>query len=210
MPNILKRKLILGLLIVGGIANWEQKAMALEGVYLNPAFSYRTEESTTKLEFGETTYNGTHTLLNIGLGYGLGNGLLLGLKYFSDKLEGRTDTSFNNNPSDPAIIHTTAIGGSVGFMVDELSFFVSIMAVQAPKREDGPNDIEYADGSGTMIDGIYFADMGSWFLGPQLTWRSFDYKSYKNTEDDNDPVADIFISRSESIIEPYISILVFF
>jgi len=209
MLSRLNRIFISGLLI-GGAFITEQTAMALEGVYLNPAFSYRTEESTTKLEFGELRTKGTHTLLNVGLGYGLGNGLLVGLKYFSDKLESSIDTSFNNNNSDPAIYQTTAIGGSVGFMVDELSFFVSIMAVQAPKKVDGPNDVEYADGSGTMIDGIYFADMGSWFLGPQLTWRSFDYKSYKNTEDDNDPLIDSFISRTESIIEPYISILVFF
>ena len=198
------------MLLIGGFVLWGQTSMALEGVYFNPAFSYRTEESTTKLDGGENTYERTHTLLNIGLGYGMGNGLLLGLKYFSDKVEAHSVPFWEDNPGDPAVLETTAIGGSVGFMVDELSLFVSIMAVQAPKRVDEPNNIEYSEGGGTMIDAIYFADMGSWFLGPQLTWRSFDYKSYKNTEDDNDQTADAFISRSESIIEPYISILVFF
>ena len=197
------------LLMVGGFF-WAPALLALEGLYLNPAFSYRTEESTNKLDWGETTYESTHTLLNIGFGYGMGNGLLLGIKYFNDKVEAHSNPFWEDNPEDPAVLETTAVGGSVGFMVDELSFFVSIMAVQAPKRVDGPNNIEYSGGSGTMIDGIYFADMGAWFLGPQLTWRSFDYKSYKNTEDDNDQVEDVFISRSESVIEPYISILVFF
>lgn len=191
-------------ILIGGVAFWGQVLLALEGVYLNPAFTYRTEESTTKFDFSETTSDSTHTQLNIGLGYGLGNGLLLGLKYFSDKIERQTDSS------DPAIIHTTAIGGSVGFIVDEISFFVSLMALQAPKRHNNTTNIVFSEGSGTIIDIIYFADMGSWFLGPQLTWRSFDYKKYENTEDENDSLADDFVSRSESVIEPYISILVFF
>ena len=136
----------------------------------------------------------------------LAGGLLLGVKYFSEE----KSTSPQGSSGDSVTETVTAAGVTVGFKMEQLVLQVSVMGLQPPKYTNNISDISLSDGSGTILDLMYLADLGGWYLGPQVTWRSFEYKKYVDKNDPDSSASEAFTKATEVYIEPYLSVFITF
>ena len=170
---------------------------AEDGWYINPALFYLDSEITYQPQWTGSELDAEWVKLNLSAGYSMAGGLLLGLKYYNDKY---TEGSGANKE----VTEITALGAGVGFRVEELALQVSVMALQAPERTDTRTDLTLSDGTGTMVDLMYLADLGGWYLGPQLTYRSFEYKKMESDNSSLATAVSAFTKATETHIEPYI------
>lgn len=105
------------------------------------------------------------TNLNAVGGYGVGNGLALGLKYYNEVNQNGWQLTADSK-SDP-ISETTALGPMLGFRMGNLAVFASYLAIQTPEKISKSQ--KYAGGSGYIVDLMYMIDMGGWAFGPQFS-----------------------------------------
>ena len=182
-----------------------QRLTANAGLFINPAVHYHTEDLESKYQWGDSNEYRYNTILNTTLGYNLGDGLLFGLKYLHDIYETDNVPFWEENSGSSDKITSNVVGAGVGFFVDKLSFFISILS--NPYRKNTMTQVVHSKGSGTMIDMIYLIDLGGFYIGPQLSWINIKYKKYDGEENDN--LEDVFISMEQTKIEPYIGLFYF-
>ena len=172
---------------------------AQNGMFVNPSLYYFTQEVNIDTENNGGKTKKTFTNLNINFGYGLGNGVTLGAKYYSETTDNTTSLFDYSDESDN---QTSAIGPFVGYDFDGFMLMAAYMAIQAPEKTNGSR--KYYEGKGYVIDAIYFINMGGWFLGPQLSARNFEYQKYSINGSDQ----DTFTKLTESTLFPYLAFLV--
>lgn len=174
---------------------------ATEGVFFQAGLLYSTRniESTSNDGSSSKSTIATTNLNAVG-GYGVGNGLALGLKYYNEVNENGWQLTADSK-SDP-ISETTALGPMLGFRMGNLAVFASYLAIQTPEKISKSQ--KYAGGSGYIVDLMYMIDMGGWAFGPQFSIINFEYaKFYLNgveSQDDRD--------LKEQFLYPYFSFLI--
>lgn len=173
------------------------------GWFLNPSFFYQSSEFSFQPTWTGSGSSEEWLRINASAGLATSGGFILGLKYFDDKKVSRSENSGNEVTEQ-----VTAAGPGFGFRFGELAIFVSIMALKAPVYHHSASRRTLSGGDGTIVDLMYFADMGGWYLGPQLTWRSFQYKTLEDKTDPDSQAVRSFTRAEEIRTEPYISIFI--
>lgn len=176
--------------------------------FLNPSLLYQSSDVTFQPESSGSGGEGEWVKLNVAAGASVGGGLLLGVKYFNEKQSQKSSSGSSQTTEN--ISEVTALGVSFGFQVNELVLMVSVMAIQAPVRTNNISEITLSEGSGTILDVMYLTDLGGWSVGPQLTWRSFDYEKMEDKDDPDSNQVQSFSKASETWIEPYLAIMINF
>lgn len=185
------------------------KADSGESFFLMPSLSYYQMESSTRLEWGEGKQTTNRSILNATIGYNFAGGLLLGVKYLEDTQSLTNKPSWTSTTTNE-LDKINGIAGSIGFLTDQVFLMFSVFAIQAPIFYDDATTVEYTEGSGSMLELAYFADLGICLFGPLIAWRSLEYKKYNNLQDESDSTGQDFIKMNQTLLEPYISLLYFF
>lgn len=202
---VFKQFLVLG--ILGGLVS--VRAFGEQGSwFLNPSLLYQSSDvsyqPTTSGSGGESEW----VKLNIAAGASLGGGLLLGVKYFNEKQS--QESTVGSSQTTESVSEVNSLGICFGFKVNELVLMVSVMAIQAPVRTNNISEITLSEGGGTILDFMYLTDLGGWSVGPQFTWRSFNYEKIEDKDDPESNQVQNFSKATETWIEPYLAIMVNF
>lgn len=130
----------------------------------SPTFSYRQD----KIETSSGTTDQKETILNFRMLYQLGGGLAVGGLYSMDTVDS----------GDGQTEKATAYGPSIGFLPQGPGFNLIGTYLVFAEREykQSSSMIKYKDGKGMQIDVGYALMVGKFGLGPQLSWRSIEYK----------------------------------
>lgn len=179
-----------------------------EGFYVNLGLSYDSysNSETTDPGTGEETDSRTSSdlLTNFSGGYSLGNGFLIGAKYYA------ITTSWNTEAADGTTAEGTygwsTMGVLGGYVHNEFLFQFSYLLLDPPSYkqtwDNGNNEIEYKDGSGWILDFMYMLGSSNFKFGPQLSYVRFEY-SVRDVNGTEDPE---FVSLVESWIVPQFAI----
>lgn len=176
--------------------------------YLNPGVLYWSESSSQTSESSSNsrtfTVDRTHTNLNIGLGFQTASNLLVGVKYLSYSVGGKTKIgSFFED--DPTYSYSSA-GVTIGYAMDGFVAQFSLLVLQPPVFESSDGNEKLEGGDGTILDLGYYIDAGGFSLGPQLSFVDLNYKKrFEDSEEDLD-----FKSGESSFVFPYFACLFHF
>lgn len=135
-----------------------------ESFFFSPSLFYMTDtdEGTNNVPV-EETYN----FMDFRIGYFLPSGLYLGGIYATDTHEAG-DSEYDR----------TSFGPSVGYYKDN---FHLIFHYFISSEQSRPGDLTLTEGSGIQFDVAYlFQFSGPFHLGPQLTYKQFNYKKYES------------------------------
>lgn len=132
---------------------------------LNPMYKTQKVEINSAASIDVKT-----TLMDINLGYQMGNGLYLGLLYITDSSDSAGTKST-----------TTGYGPSVGYMKN--GWFVHGHYILASENDLNTADAaldKWKKGTGIQADFGYMAMIsGPFYLGIQMTYRTLEYKTYE-------------------------------
>ena len=176
-----------------------------EGIMLNLGLGYEQggvditrKDAVTQ---DEETYesSGSQIIINLSAGYSLGNGFIVGGKYYSEVNSSET-TDFDGDTSDGETQYST-MGIMAGYNYDAFLVMGSYLLLDPPKStttDSEGDETGYSEGSGFILDFSYMFDVGGFQVGPQVSYISFTYEKYESngTEDTN------FVSRTDSKLQP--------
>jgi hypothetical protein len=139
-------------IFLGLIAVLILSSTASASIVFNPSFFYytRQEKSSSITEFDQQ-------IINLKLGYWDTSGLYLGVAY---DMESR---KYGGSPSDE---DRTSTGGTLGYISGGWSFFGTYYF---------SSDFEKYSGKGWSFDMGYIYNVGSFGIGPMITYRKFEY-----------------------------------
>ncbi len=159
-----RRETLLLAVAIGTLSSLFMALPAQAQFVFSPTFSYRED----KTETSAGTSDRKETVFNFRMLYQLGGGLAVGGLYGIDTIDsggGSTEKA-------------TAYGPSIGYLPQGAGFnLVGTYLVFAERENKSSSSTTmYKDGKGLQIDAGYAMTVGSFGLGPQLTWRSIEYK----------------------------------
>ncbi len=128
---------------------------------LNPMYKTQKIESS-----GVTSADIKSTLMDINLGYQMGNGLYLGLLYITDSIDSSGTKS-----------SITGYGPSVGYMKN--GWFVHGHYILSSEYDDNTSNADkFNKGTGMQVDFGYLAMIsGPFYLGVEMSYRALEYKN---------------------------------
>lgn len=170
-----------------------------QGFFVSPALFYMQESQKIATTSAKGTTEVTTTILNTTMGYAVGNGLLLGLKYYDEQRDTEYETA---NDIGKAEVKVRGIGPTVGYEFGAFKLTATLFVLDDPKRtEKDGNKTIYSEGSGQIVDALYMFDVGSIGVGPQLSLIEMTYKR----EEVNGTENTTFKSRTDRLLLPSVA-----
>lgn len=175
-----------------------------QGFFVSPALFYMQEEQTVETTTTKGKAETTTMILNATVGYAVGNGLLLGLKYY----DGQVDTEVGSGSTiGKAEVKVQGIGPTIGYEFGPFKLAATFFILDDPKRteKDGEKTV-YSEGTGQIFDALYMFDVGSIGIGPQLSMIDMTYKRQEVDGVEN----TTFKSRSDMLLLPSVAFWITF
>ncbi len=137
---------------------------------LNPMYSTQKAD-TTGVSTSTTETN--KTLLDLNLGYQMGNGLYLGLLYLTDSIESKSGTPTTTTKST-----VSGYGPSVGYMKN--GWFGHFHYILSSEYDNDTADADkWTKGTGMQLDFGYLMPVsGPFALGVEMSYRSIEYGTF--------------------------------
>ncbi len=149
-----------------------------------PAFSYQNEKHTDKENSANDRHDKKDTLIDLKLAYLHHSGLYLGALYSTNK--------YGDNKA-------TSVGPTLGY--SHYTGFYALFSYHLMSKYEYANGSELNDGMGAQVDiGWVFPLTSMFSIGPQITYRSINYKKFE------DSTGDRSIDQTKTSLNPYISL----
>lgn len=139
---------------------------------LNPYFATSSDNESTEGSVSTTATEATAILMDVNIGYQMGNGLYLGLLYMSDSMEVKAGSTTKSTAS--------GFGPSVGFMKNGwFGHFHYILSSESDS--DTSTSAKWTKGTGMQVDVGYLMPIsGPFSIGVELAYRSLEYGTFQD------------------------------
>lgn len=176
---------------------------------------YKKTSTKEERDFWDFNKSLEQSILNATLGMMVSSGLTFGIKYIDDQTKMSEAYSFQSGDDGRyQYWYLRGFGPSVGILNNNIFIQFSIVSILAPSlSESGYQSsrhfsYKFFNGTGTIIDLSYLIDFSGFKLGPQLSWRTFEFKKVSSTESSDRNDNDNFVKMKLEYLDPQISVFI--